>query len=146
MRLLRIKQRRSSKGFVLIAASLAELERLVELPGDERRDRILATWPGPVTWVLPARANVPPWLTGGRRTLAVRVTAHRVARALCERARSALISTSANVSGHPPHRRLVALRRTFGNRVDYVLAGELGGSHRPTQIRDGATGAVLRPS
>lgn len=145
MRLLRIKRRAWRKGFVVIAASLEDLDPFVELPHDVRREHILATWPGPVTWVLAARGRAPPWLTGGRRTLAVRVTAHPVARALCERARSALISTSANVSGRPPHTRLVRLRLELGSRVDYVLAGELGGLRRPTEIRDGATGAVLRP-
>ena len=40
-------------------------------------------WPGAVTWVLPAGWAVPAWLTGGRDTLAVRVTAHAGAAALC---------------------------------------------------------------
>ena len=49
--------------------------------------RSLATWPGPVTWVLEARAGAPRWITGGRSTVAVRVTAHPVARELCQRRR-----------------------------------------------------------
>jgi len=75
----------------------------------------------------------------------VRVTSHTVARALCARLGQALVSTSANVSRRPPHTRLLGLRRDFGRKVDYVLAGELGGGARPTTIRDGATGAILRP-
>jgi tRNA A37 threonylcarbamoyladenosine synthetase subunit TsaC/SUA5/YrdC len=39
---------------------------------------------------------------------------------------------------------LLHLRRDLGRQVDYVLAGELGGAERPTTIRDGHTGRVLR--
>jgi L-threonylcarbamoyladenylate synthase len=144
-RLLKIKRRSARKGFVLIAADLADLEQLIELPAGRMRREILATWPGPVTWVLPARAGVPAWLTGGRRTLAVRITSHPIARALCVRTGSALISTSANVTRRRPHTRLLQLRRDLGRQIDYVLAGELGDSAKPTAIRDGVTGRLIRP-
>jgi L-threonylcarbamoyladenylate synthase len=145
LRLLKIKRRSARKGFVLIAAVLADLEPLIELPEEPMRREILATWPGPVTWVLPARTGVPGWLTGGRGTLAVRVTSHPVARALCLRTGRALISTSANVTRRRPHTRLLQLRRDLGRQIDYVLPGELGDAARPTAIRDGVTGRLLRP-
>jgi L-threonylcarbamoyladenylate synthase len=94
--------------------------------------------------VLPARRGVPALLTGGRTTLAVRVTDHALARRLCERARSALVSTSANRSRHPPLRTALAVRRALGRELDFVLAGPLGGLRGPTPIRDGRTGAYLR--
>jgi len=144
MRLLALKRRSWRKGLILIAASLAELERFVVLPAEPRRSEILASWPGPVTWVLEARPDTPPWITGGRASAAVRLTAHPLARQLCEAVGQALVSTSANVSRRPPHRRLLPLRRDLGPVVDYVLAGELGGQSGPTVIRDGQTGRVLR--
>jgi len=64
LRLLAIKRRPWQKGFVLIAASFEDLAPLVELPTDPMRSAILATWPGPVTWALPARRAVPRWLKG----------------------------------------------------------------------------------
>jgi L-threonylcarbamoyladenylate synthase len=143
-RLLAIKRRRWQKGFLLIAASFDDLAPLVELPDSSMRSTVLASWPGPVTWALPARRAAPRWLTGGRDTLAVRVTAHAVARALCERVGGPLVSTSANVSRRPPHTRLVRLRRDLGPLVDFVLAGPLGDASRPTAIRDGRTGQTLR--
>ena len=103
-----------------------KLERYVVLPPEPRRSEVLASWPGPHTWVLDARADAPRWITGGRRSVAVRVTAHPLARELCLAAGEALVSTSANVSRRPPHRRLLRLRRDLGPRVDYVLAGPLG--------------------
>jgi L-threonylcarbamoyladenylate synthase len=145
MRVLKIKRRSWRKGLILIGADLAQLERYVVLPPEPRRAAVLATWPGPNTWVLDARADAPRWITGGRASVAVRVTAHPVAAELCRRAGEALVSTSANVSRRPPHRRSLTLRRDLGRSVDYVLTGPLGGLASPTPIRDGRTGRALRP-
>jgi L-threonylcarbamoyladenylate synthase len=145
-RLLRIKRRPRHKGFLLIGANLAQLEPFVVLPDGPRRRDILASWPGPVTWVLDAQPRVPSWLTGGRRSVAVRITGHEIARRLCERAGHALISTSANLSRRPPLRSPLHVRRQLGCAVDYVLPGPLGGLDRPTMIKDGRSGRVLRPA
>ncbi|WP_428100333.1 L-threonylcarbamoyladenylate synthase [Candidatus Rariloculus sp.] len=143
-RLIALKQRSRRKGFVLIAAELGQLDDIVILPERPLRDEILASWPGPVTWSLPARSRMPDWLTGGRETVAVRVTRHPLASLLCRRAGHALVSTSANLSGRAPLRSVLQVRREFGALVDYVLPGALGDLTRPTVIRDGRTGATLR--
>ena len=142
-RILAIKQRDAAKGFILIAADISQLEPFMQI--DQRmRTALLETWPGPVTWVVPASGGVPEYLTGGRDTLAVRVTAHPVARALCEATGLALVSTSANLSGHSPLRSPITVRRLLGKHVDYVVPGTVGGLKKPTEIRDARTGAVLR--
>jgi L-threonylcarbamoyladenylate synthase len=143
-RVLAIKRRSWRKGLILIAANLAQLERYVELPPEPRRSEVLGSWPGPNTWILDARPDAPAWITGGRSSVAVRVTAHALARDLCLAVGEALVSTSANVSRRPPHRQLLKLRRDLGRQVDYVLAGALGGLAQPTVIRDGRSGRVLR--
>jgi L-threonylcarbamoyladenylate synthase len=143
-RVLAIKRRSWRKGLVLIGATLAQLERYAVLPPEPRRSEILATWPGPVTWALTARRTTPRWISGGRDSVAVRLTAHPLARRLCERAGSALVSTSANVSRRAPYRRVLALRHELGRKLDCVLAGDLGGLAQPTMIRDGRTGRTLR--
>ena len=144
-RLLAIKRRSWRKGLLLIAAAFEQLEPFVVLPEDARRRRqILASWPGPTTWVLEARPGVPRWVSGGRRTVGVRVTAHPLARALCERLGQALVSTSANVSDRQPLTTTLQVRRALGDALDYVLGGAVGGLKKPTQIKDGRTGRVLR--
>jgi L-threonylcarbamoyladenylate synthase len=144
LRLLRLKRRSWRKGLVLIGATLEQLERYAAMPPEPRRSEILATWPGPVTWALPAQRSAPRWITGGRDTVAVRLTAHPLARRLCLRVGGALVSTSANVSRRPPYRRALKLRRALGRELDCLLAGELGGLAAPTVIRDGRTGQTLR--
>ncbi|MBU6510001.1 MAG: threonylcarbamoyl-AMP synthase [Gammaproteobacteria bacterium] len=142
-RILAIKQRDAAKGFILIAADIAQLEPFMQLD-ETMRAALLKTWPGPVTWVVPASAGVPEYLTGGRDTLAVRVTAHPMARELCKATGLALVSTSANLSGHSPLRSPLAVRRLLGKHVDYVVPGAVGGLKKPTEIRYARTGEVLR--
>jgi L-threonylcarbamoyladenylate synthase len=143
-RVLAIKRRSWRKGLLLIGSELAQLERFVVLPTEPRLSEVLASWPGPVTWVLRARARVPTWISGGRDSVAVRLTDHPLARELCAAADHALVSTSANVSRRPPLRDVRVLRRELGRQVDYVLAGALGGLERPTVIKDARSGKILR--
>ncbi len=82
-RLLALKARPEHKGLILIAADWAQLEPYVRGLGQTAMAAIHATWPGAVTWLLPARRETPRWLTGEHQTLAVRVTAHPLAAALC---------------------------------------------------------------
>lgn len=141
-RLLAIKQRPVEKGLILIAGRLQQLLPFVRFQGDWT-SHVLASWPGPHTWLLPATPNLPYWINGGRDTLACRVTAHPLAAALCDHFGSALVSTSANQSRRPPARSALQVRlRCHG--VDQVLAGPLGGLDRPTPIRDACSGTTLR--
>src|SRR5579872_2037400 len=68
-RILDLKRRDAAKGLILIAARLEQLLPFLAPLGPDIRTKLAATWPGPVTWVLPAAAHTPPWLTGGRETL-----------------------------------------------------------------------------
>jgi len=144
LRLLALKRRPVEKGVILIAAEPDQLDPyLGPLPPD-LRERVLASWPGPVTWLLPVPESVPVWLRGRHDTLAVRVTVHPLAAALCRAFGGAIVSTSANLSDRPPARDPLTVRRIFGDRLDLILHGPLGGRERPTEIRDGRTDRTVR--
>jgi len=143
-RVLQIKRRSRRKGMIVVAADISQLDSLAALPEGPIGERMRASWPGPVTWIVPAGPAASPLLTGGRDTIAVRVSAHPIVRRLCQRTGSALVSTSANLSGNAPARTVQTVRQRFGQTLDFVLGGPLGGSVRPTEIRDAATGRVLR--
>jgi len=144
-RLLAIKGRSRHKGLILIAADFAQLQPFLAPLDAAQRQCLLADWPGPVTWVVPAAPGLPDWLSGGRDTLAVRVTAHAGAAALCRAAGMPLVSSSANASGRPPARTALQVRLRCPG-VDHVLCGPTGGLARPTEIRDLASGHRLRPA
>jgi len=141
-RLLALKARDPAKGLILLAADLDQLTPFVRLTAGQRAF-LAQRWPGPETWVVPARLGMPRWLRGAHPTLAVRVSAHPPAAALARAFGGPVVSTSANRSGRPPLADAQAVRRTFGPAV-HVLPGETGGRDRPTPIRDLATGAELR--
>ncbi|AHF03178.1 tRNA threonylcarbamoyladenosine biosynthesis protein RimN [Marichromatium purpuratum 984] len=144
-RILEIKQRDPAKGLILIAADYAQLAPYVESLEATRMAKVRASWPGPNTWLLPARPSTPDWLTGRFSTLAVRVTAHPLAAALCRAYGGAIVSTSANRADRPPARTARSLRLALaGDGPDHLLHGACGGADRPSVIRDAASGRVLR--
>lgn len=143
-RLLAIKGRAMDKGLILIAADFQQLQPLLLPQSAQTMAPVLASWPGPSTWILPAHPRVPVWLTGDSDGIAVRVTAHPLAARLCARFGGALVSTSANLSARPPARSALRARRALGARVDYFLVGATGGEPRPSEIRDLRSGRVLR--
>ena len=143
-RVLAIKERPVSMGLILIAAAIEQLEPWIEPLSPELREAVDATWPGPVTWVVPAQPWVPHWVHGGRGSLAVRVTAHAQSAALCRETGFPIVSTSANRSGRPPARTAVQVRRWFGDEVDLILGGATGGRSRPSEIRDASSGRLIR--
>lgn len=145
LRLLAIKRREVGKGLILIAADIGQLERWIDLTAlpQPRRAEVLASWPGPHTWIVPA-AGVPRWISGDHDGVAVRVSAHPVAAALCRAFGGALVSTSANPAGAPPPKTLAAFDPALAAAIDGALAGDTGGLERPTPIRDARSGQVLR--
>jgi L-threonylcarbamoyladenylate synthase len=144
-RILAIKGRSVHSGLILIASDYAQLEDWLA-PTPTEIKNISAHSATPLTWVVTARSTTPDWLTGGRDTLAVRVSDHPVVQALCETVASPLVSTSANRSGRPPARSALSARKRLGQEIDMVISGPLGGASGPSEIRMAASNRVIRPA
>ena len=144
--LLALKQREKSKGLILIAADYQQLLPYVDdsMLSAEQRERMLQSWPGPVTWVLPARAGLTDWLTGQFDTIAVRVSDHPLVQQLCRAYGKPLTSTSANLSGLPACRSAAEVRAQLGGQLPLVLDAATGGRLNPSEIRDIRTGHIFR--
>ena len=145
-RLFALKQRPPSQGVLLIAASLEQVARYIDtnaVPAIAMA-RAQASWPGPHTWIFPRSAEVPDWVAGGHAGIALRITAHAPAAALCRAFGGALVSTSANPHGQPPARSAQMAADYFGAALDGVLDAPLGGQTSPTTIRDVLSDAIIR--
>ena len=142
-RLLALKQRPWQKGLILIAADFNQLQDFIQPLSATTLAQLQQTWPGPVTWLLPARDTVPDWLTGEHDTIAVRVSAHPVVQDLCRAFAGAIVSTSANLTGLVPARAAYQVRWQLP-QIDFVLPGNVGGAKNPSQIRDAQTGEIIR--
>lgn len=145
-RLFALKQRPPTQGVLLIAADFAQVEPYIDLakvPG-EVLAQVQASWPGPHTWIFPRTAAVPAWVAGAHAGIALRVTAHAPAAALCRAYGGALVSTSANPHGSAPARSAQTVLEYFDGALDGVLEAPLGDQQRPTVIRDALSGAIIR--
>ncbi|NID16316.1 L-threonylcarbamoyladenylate synthase [Luteibacter yeojuensis] len=145
-RVFALKGRPATQGVLLIAASFEQVAPYIDLaavPADVLA-QVRASWPGPNTWVFPRSERVPDWVAGAHAGIALRVTAHEPAAALCRAFGRPLVSTSANPHGELPARDLPTLERYFGERLDAALDAPLGGLDRPTVIRDALSGAMIR--
>ncbi|MEZ0394074.1 MAG: L-threonylcarbamoyladenylate synthase [Desulfurococcaceae archaeon] len=80
-------------------------------------------WPGPLTLVLPKSDRVPPEVTAGLETVAVRMPAHPVAMALIERAGTPIAAPSANPSGRPSPTKAEHVLRDLSFKADIVIDG-----------------------
>jgi L-threonylcarbamoyladenylate synthase len=104
-------------------------------------------WPGPLTLVLPKSPRVPDVVTAGLDTVAVRVPAHPVARALLEAAHIPVAAPSANLFSRPSPTRAEHVLHDLDGRIDFVIdAGstDVGLESTVLDLSDGAP-VVLRP-
>ena len=81
-------------------------------------------------------------MKGEHQSLAVRVTAHPIAKALCEQYGDAIVSTSANISTQPAFKNAQEVADAFPDL--FVLDGALGDLAKETAIYDAVTGEKIR--
>ena len=143
--LLAIKQRPVEKGLILLASQPKQLFEFINLSPltQQALEMICDT---PTTWVVPAAKLTPLWLTGGRSTLAVRVSTHPTVQALCQCTGFPLVSTSANRRGESPIQHIYSLRTKIGHQVDAIVPGNISRYANPSRIVDVLSGQVIRSS
>lgn len=141
-----LKGRHRSQGFLIIGAELAHVVPFIDFSRTPRAAMIAAeaTWPGPFTWIFPPSKSVPPWLVGEHDGIAVRVTAHPPAAAICRAFEGAIVSTSANPHGSSPAKAAQEVVTYFAVGIDAVLDAGVGKSPRPSTIMDALTGRIVR--
>ena len=143
-KLLMLKERSLSKGLILIAGSIEQCADYLEGISPSQRQKLEASWPGHVTWLVPDNGEAPSWVRGDSDKVAIRVSAHPVVASLCRRFGGPIVSTSANISGQAPIKNSWQFQKTFGGKLDFYLNGPLGGAGNPSEIRDLETGQVIR--
>ena len=142
-RILGLKRRGWQQGLLLVAADITQIEEYLVGLDDGMRCELEKNWPGPVTYLVPDNGVAPGWIVGNHQTVGIRVSAHPVVRDLCE-AMGPLVSTSANVTGHPAATTSLQVRQYFGEGIDHVVPGKTGGQNGPSLIRHLTTGERIR--
>jgi L-threonylcarbamoyladenylate synthase len=93
-------------------------------------------WPGALTLVAEARAEVPELLTGGTRTVGVRLPDDAEARAFVRACGRMLTATSANVAGAKPARTAAEVARYFPEAQGLIIDGGAARTELPSTVLD----------
>jgi len=134
-RLFAVKGRGAAKTVAMIAADTRSAFSLAREVSPIARRLAECFWPGPLTLVLPARAQIASALVGSSGGVGVRVSSHPTARALAAGLERPITATSANRAGELPAKTLVDARRALGRKVKVYLEGGI--------LRTGAPSTVL---
>ncbi|MCL2433730.1 MAG: L-threonylcarbamoyladenylate synthase, partial [Clostridia bacterium] len=104
-------------------------------------------WPGPLTVILPKSPTVPDAVTAGLPSVAIRMPAHPVAKALIEQANFPLAAPSANRSGAPSPTTAQHVFDDLNGKIPLILDGGPCAHGLESTVLDltGSTPTVLRP-
>ena len=122
-KIFNLKQRNPLKPLLVIIERLAQLDRLISSKPKQYDSLIKNYWPGPLTLIFPARAELPFELTGPSSTVGVRMSSSSHAATICRIADSPITATSANISGAPPARSVTEIVTYFSGTIDLIVDG-----------------------
>lgn len=117
------KGRPSDNPLIVHIAAVEDIKPLVaDIPNhvDVLMERF---WPGPLTLVFRKSSLVPPMITGGLDTVAIRMPAHPIARTLIAMAGVPVAAPSANLSGKPSPTQASHVVEDLLGRVDAIISG-----------------------
>lgn len=141
-----LKGRSANMAVPLVAASTEQVAAFCG-PLDTVSARLAAAfWPGPLSLVLDAPPSVTPDVHAGRGTVAIRVPAHALARALTRQFGAPLTATSANRTGAAPTNVVEGLGYVVEDRHVLVIDGGQAPGGAPSTIVDarGARPVLVR--
>ncbi len=123
-KLYEAKDRPPERAIPVLISAVDQLAQLTGTPvAPVAQTLIEQFWPGPLTLVLPALANLLPILTASQPTVAVRMPAHPLLRILIQQA-GPLAATSANRSGGADTLTASAVLAQLDGRIPLLLAGD----------------------
>ena len=146
-RIFALKRRPPDHPLIVHLGDAAQLDDWARVVPESARRLARRFWPGPLTLVLPRAARVSDAVTGGQDTVALRMPAHPLARAVLTAFGGALAAPSANRFGRISPTRAEHVRAEFGDAVPCVLDGGPCTVGIESTIVDLSTGAprILRP-
>lgn len=142
-KILSIKARPAEKGLIILVNDIAHAEGYIQPLNEHQLALINQARARATTWLIPRNIDLPVELCGTHSKIAVRITKHPIANAICEGINMPLVSTSCNLAGKPPLNDPCAIKVQMGSELDLIVPGELGGQPA-SQIIDLETGQVLR--
>jgi L-threonylcarbamoyladenylate synthase len=145
-RVYEIKERPKNMPLPLLLADKSQIEEVAE-PVPPIAWLLAAKFlPGALTMVLLKSKAVPDIVTGGGKTVAIRIPAHPIPLALIRGVGTPIVGTSANLSGKPSALTAEEVYTQLDGKVDLIIDGGRCPGGRESTIVDlsGETPVVLR--
>ena len=120
-RVFAVKERPDGMALPVLLADADQLPSVVNAVPPEATLLAAKFWPGSLTLILERNPSLPPRLTAGSSTVAVRVPGHPAPRDLARLLGRPVTGTSANISGWPDPQSIGELRAQVGDRVDAIV-------------------------
>lgn len=146
-RIFALKKRPAEHPVIVHLPRAARLSEYAAYVPEAARQLARAFWPGPLTMILPRADWVPDIVTGGQKTVGLRMPAHPVAQAVLQAFGHGLAAPSANRFGRISPTRAAHVRAEFGDALPIVLDGgdsEVGIESTIVDL-SGAAPRILRP-
>jgi L-threonylcarbamoyladenylate synthase len=122
-RIFEVKGRPKGMAMPLLAANRAQIKKLVNNVPPSAWLLMYNFLPGALTIILHKSDIVPDVVTGGSKTIAVRIPDHPVPISLIKGLGHPIVGTSANLSGQPSALTAEEVRMQIGDKVDMVIDG-----------------------
>lgn len=141
------KERPVDNPLIVHIASLDQLNPLVDALTSEAERLASAFWPGPLTLVLRSSKIIPPVVTAGLDTVAVRIPDHPLALELLRVVQSPVAAPSANRSGSPSPTTTGHVFDDLAGKIDAVFEGGTCRVGVESTVVDltGSVPVILRP-
>lgn len=134
-----LKGREDDKPILIVISNTREIDRLIPLRTKAFDDLAKRFWPGALTIIGQATAELPHQVTAGMKTVGVRLPDDDRVRALIAACGDALTATSANASGQPAARTAAECESYFGQQIDLIVDGGATTSAAPSTVVDATT-------
>ncbi len=131
-----VKQRPPDKALPVFITELSDLSLVARQVPNKAWAFLQKFWPGALTVVLPKNSQLPPELTCGQETIAIRIPDHPTCLELVRRVGRPLAVTSANLSGKPTPRTAQEVATQLNGRLPLILDGGASPAEVPSTIVD----------
>ena len=130
---------RDGKPILLLIAGVDHVDRLLAERSAHFDDLAARFWPGPLTIIGKAVADLPEAITAGTGTVGVRLPADEKLRELVRECGGALTATSANPAGREPARSAAEVQNYFPTGLDLIVDGGEVTATEPSTVVDATT-------
>lgn len=139
-----IKKRDNKKNFILLADSVDSVEKKLCYLSENDKNYLLDYWPGPYTFLINYREDIPNHLKNETNKIAVRVSNHLPLKHFFKEFPGFMISTSANISGQININDPQDILDIFEYDELAYYDESLGENKTPSQIIDLETKRIIR--